>query len=547
MVAKTLKDKNSAWLDELEVKWRSLVKEGKAIRFIDEAKDALVERPKNQWILKRIIEILIDYKDIDNAIKFLEENCPSKEILNSSVYYALISKIIGVVSGEKEKYILVEKIKDIESLKGLALAKEAQLKFTKRSNSLSLYLFKEAFSRQELPISSIAIWCQAAVFAEVKDYSNYIELFINEHKKKPNRRLLNNILILSVVAGQPNKTEEIFKYPFTSLLNSWEYLMWFNRIPLKIEVDKEFERAVEKYYKENNVKDCRWLFQYSLILLRKGMYKESNNILNYVNRNHPTLRHLTKPILKSFITNNLVVKNQKVTNRNRMQTISSYIADSDETVLVIFCGWSGAIGYYSADYINQIVSGKRIGSIYLTDPTLNWFSGGISPLGKDVQSCANGLKKLVDNLESSRVIFIGSSVTGLAALHYASYVEPKAVISFAGIMPSSEIKKGEQLLELTSRYKRKGQRSFIRNKKMDNLYGSSEEALVDMSAKNIPLYYVYGSENIIDRATAENLSQYGCTQLIPLKGVDTHSISSYCIGMGIFKRLVNHVIQTVDL
>lgn len=99
-------------------------------------------------------------------------------------------------------------------------------------------------------------------------------------------------------------------------------------------------------------------------------------------------------------------------------------------VLVAFAGVIGKMGMPTFEFFN-ITKGLRINRVFVRDLERLWYQRGITGLGDDLPSAALGLRSAIDAIGPSRVVTVGNSGGGYAAIAFGALLEADEVLAIS--------------------------------------------------------------------------------------------------------------------
>jgi len=104
-------------------------------------------------------------------------------------------------------------------------------------------------------------------------------------------------------------------------------------------------------------------------------------------------------------------------------------------LLAICFGFYDAAGKAQFDFYKRLkkletLSGKKINKLLLRDKNNAWYHHGVEGLGKDVDETTVSIRKIIKEIKPSKIITIGQSMGGYAAIMYGALLEADKVISF---------------------------------------------------------------------------------------------------------------------
>ncbi len=100
--------------------------------------------------------------------------------------------------------------------------------------------------------------------------------------------------------------------------------------------------------------------------------------------------------------------------------------------LVVFPGLRNRFAGLPFHYADSLFEALPVNLIYLRDVANRCFLQGISDLGEGQQETAAGIKRLAATLGAERLVMLGVSIGGFAALRYGALAGASAVLSFSG-------------------------------------------------------------------------------------------------------------------
>lgn len=110
-------------------------------------------------------------------------------------------------------------------------------------------------------------------------------------------------------------------------------------------------------------------------------------------------------------------------------------------VLVAFAGVIGMMGMPVFEFFN-ITAGLEINRVFVRDPTCLWYQHGVPSLGADVPSAAAGIRATIEAATPSRIVTVGNSGGGYAALLFGTLMQVDEVLAFS---PQTRIGAVEEL------------------------------------------------------------------------------------------------------
>ena len=82
-------------------------------------------------------------------------------------------------------------------------------------------------------------------------------------------------------------------------------------------------------------------------------------------------------------------------------------------------------------HLFEATTGLPVKRLFVRDPALVWFQHGVPGFGETIDEVAASLKAIVDEQEVERLVVIGSSAGGYAALAFGSLLQADLVLAFS--------------------------------------------------------------------------------------------------------------------
>jgi hypothetical protein len=134
---------------------------------------------------------------------------------------------------------------------------------------------------------------------------------------------------------------------------------------------------------------------------------------------------------------NTRMNHSSLTNKMVESTNASYLVDeifAGEPLIISFgfVSWDGPpqFDFYSRTKKLSQLAKKPINRILVRDLSNSWYQRGIPGLGKTVDEVVDSLKQLIDQIAPSKVITIGQSMGGYAAIMFGQLLDVNQIIAF---------------------------------------------------------------------------------------------------------------------
>lgn len=106
------------------------------------------------------------------------------------------------------------------------------------------------------------------------------------------------------------------------------------------------------------------------------------------------------------------------------------LSDKNDTLLITFAGISGAIGLYPFEFF-KITKSFNVDKIFIRDLNQSWYHKGLKDISTSIEETAHFLKTIIKKQHYSKVVCLGNSMGGYAAIVIGELIEADVVLSFA--------------------------------------------------------------------------------------------------------------------
>lgn len=181
----------------------------------------------------------------------------------------------------------------------------------------------------------------------------------------------------------------------------------------------------------------------------------------------------------------------------------------------------------------NLLGKHRVNVVYIRDLKHNWYLNGIPGLGETVQEVCNSISNLLVENNCKKLICIGASAGGFAAMLYGTLLQADNIVSFS---PQSFMNKFNRLIHWDTRWADREREIYAGNK--------SNRAYLDL--KNVIARYkgtcavYYDDTHRLDRLHAARLKSEHVT-LVPFKS-GGHSLVAMLKENGQLELILNNLI-----
>lgn len=531
--------KKTEWLENEEAEWISIAKKGsegekEVLRRIE----ALLSRhPDNIWVFIRCIRFSSKIGRLDTIMTKLRYVQWRQDERGEAELKREFRRILASIDNKRDKELALRHLGNIDFLRSLVLERTAVDVYMSGQPRKAAILFEMANKDNDLDSTAITVWTQLAGQLSVLEQRMHLSRITEIVRSEERVNLFSAAMTLSIMCSGIELVRDYFAHPILGLLNRWEYLLWFNRTPLHIQDELAFQREIDKLVSiKEKEKDYRWLFQYGLILQRKGFIEEAIKTFLCVCRQDPGLGQLAQPLEKTLRRWESRRPHWSSVEISRSEPSTVAISRENRAVCIFFSGWNGALGHIPDWLLIAELKEAGFGVVILRDRKQGWFMTENGGVDREWEQKIQMLKSQCIT-EHKELVFVGSSITGLTAMEYALKVRPKGIVSFASPFKSAQQNNRVDQSWTTKR----GRKEDLRQHLFERTFLETEACLQQLEKDCISLYYIYGEENMRDADNARIYGRHQNCHVICVPGVKTHAVSSYSINTGVLFDVLERI------
>lgn len=202
--------------------------------------------------------------------------------------------------------------------------------------------------------------------------------------------------------------------------------------------------------------------------------------------------------------------------------------NGSEVTLIAFAGKAQRIGV-SIYFLERLLGRFGFNLIFLFDWLDVAYLGGVSGLGADPREASAALRDICTSLKTKKIICLGQSAGGHAALRYAPELGAIGTLAFSptilDVAPESARERMRGAL---------GRDIPAEEFDVKGLYSALE--------RPISTRIIYGADNAADARAAALLAGLPKVEITSLPGVSMHGTLEYCVTRGVFFETVNPIL-----
>ena len=166
--------------------------------------------------------------------------------------------------------------------------------------------------------------------------------------------------------------------------------------------------------------------------------------------------------------------------------------EDKKPLIITFGGIGGGISQPLFEFKNFLKKNINCHVIFIRDTKQSWYQRGVIGLGDNINEVTNNIKEIISKINYSKIITIGCSMGGYAALLFGNLLNVNSILAFS---PQTFIGK----------YKRKKFNDNRYNKWIDKIHNDCDNTYFDLSKlnfENINVQIIFGKNDNLDRIHA---------------------------------------------
>lgn len=295
-----------------------------------------------------------------------------------------------------------------------------------------------------------------------------------------------------------------------------------NRIFLTETQDKEILRELLAKASQRDP-GASWWLQVAFFALRCGEKTVGRDILDRLS-DDPVAASMASPLLAALDALEASPPRQDVVGDADVRVVE---VPGAHATIILFGGFQGGLSLIHDRYLDALLQKVPAHVVYLRDPYGRAFLNGIPELGASEDAMHNSLNALAAQLGSQRIMTIGGSIAGYAALRAGLALGAGRVVSLAGLVTPGSLHPSEP------DHTRHG---------MAELFGSDLEAfdLRPALARQSDLRFVHvvGENYAPDLLRSRGISDLDNTEIHVLPGVSSHHVALPAVADGTLFRVL---------
>ena len=511
------------------------------------ASTCLAQHPSNSWLILQSVESLVSVHS-PLALDVLTRFYSTAVIVDDRRWRLVFNSLYNLFDSS---------LTCIQYLNSLLVgttndfyihSKLGQLYYLQRDYKLAYHSLISASRFGLLRSSSFILLSESSLFLSDRHQANALSMMIAENKLRPKFKYFHCICLFSILIQRVDDSIATFLIDFRQYLSCWELLHWFNRLPFNVEQGILIMTCLDQYFACNQkTLDWRWYYHYSISLMLQSRLDDALSVMDSYRTDRDDVSILQSS-LRSLAQRLSTVHSSMNRPVDWKSDFNPYFIDCSSDVIVIFSGWTGALGYLSDVTISEYFHQLGFNVLILRDPSLKFFSGGLAP-SRFTSNFSHELYQYLAAKTSGQIYFCGDSISALAAIYHSCLISTNIkVIAFSPVLSKDDYSAlGLRHFDSAEQsrpdndlvHQSHGHRSLIRIEATRNLYPNIFNRLE--STDHVDLHIVYAGLNNTDSLVARYFLEKSHASLHCLKHSSVHLVSNEFIASDHFLKLLERV------
>ena len=112
-----------------------------------------------------------------------------------------------------------------------------------------------------------------------------------------------------------------------------------------------------------------------------------------------------------------------------LHAVADFSADSDR-LLILFGGIAGGVSMPPFEFF-RVTGDYPVKRLYVRDPLRAWYLRGLPGVGTDAEALATAFRRAIEAARAGRVVMVGASAGGFAALLFGAWLGVDTVVAFS--------------------------------------------------------------------------------------------------------------------
>lgn len=316
----------------------------------------------------------------------------------------------------------------------------------------------------------------------------------------------------------------------------------YNRLHLPPERDAAIFALLEARAGDPDT-DPRWCFQYALACLQTGHIEATLETLHDL-RDDLVVGEMAKPLEAALLSRPISMwRPRDGFDDDRGKDTQVVPSPGADTTLVVFAGLMGRLSYLPFSCVDAMFADRGVNIVFLRDRYACGYLRGVAGLGSSEPETLERLTDILRDLGTAKLITLGASMGGYAAMRYGAQLRAGAAISLDGPTTIDSVP-GTETVESGVSPRFDGFMRMIRTALSRELDGKPSLAACLAEAPSTQVYHCYGADYPQEAIAAERLGDFANVHLMPVAGVADHYVGLHMIARGELDLLCAKLLDT---
>ncbi|MCW1934501.1 tetratricopeptide repeat protein [Pararhodobacter zhoushanensis] len=391
------------------------------------ATQLLADAPDNLWVWALGIQALTQDRDIEGAVALFGDG----QARLSPDDNALAAAVNGLLPALGSWSAQVAFLKD--ALARQPDSRTVQLRLASRAMQvgdfdLALQLLQKAEETGPLPAYAKSIQSRLyPMTASMADSAERVAQDISQGHETS--EALCRLCRFAAAAGNFEQAQRALMRALDLFPADWRVLYRLNRVFLPAAQDTAVYARLATQAERGEV-DQNWQLQFALFALRAGQADMAQRVLRQLTQD-PRIGETALSVLAALEALGDAPPRAGVLQDADLCVVR---AENPQGTLFVFGSFLGGVNYVPNRNLDALFADLAVNVVYLRDPSGRAFLNGLPGIGAGEQDLHDRLQRLAAELGGAKIVTMGSSAAGYAALRAGLAIKANAVISLAGLV-----------------------------------------------------------------------------------------------------------------
>ena len=504
---------------------RLLLATGETAQARDEVTELRTQAPDNLWVWAIALQALTQHGDVADAVAQFREG-QARLLPDDSALASALSALLPALDGWPAQVALLK-----DALAVQPDSRTLQLRLATRAPhvgdfALALDLLQRAEATGPLP--SYAKSFQSRLYPMLSSMAeSHARIAKDIDAGEETAESLCRLCRFAAAAGHFEQAQSALMRALERFPTEWRVLYRLNRVFLSPSQDAALFTRLSAQAQSGGV-DQNWTLQFALFALRTGETAIARDLLTAL-RDDPRVSVLAQPVLEALDALGDTPPRPAVLEDADLCVVK---AANPRGTVFMFGSFLGGLNYLPHRCLDALFADLAVNVVYLRDPYGRSYLSGLPEIAGGEAGLHNALARLATELGGGRIITMGSSAAGYAALRAGLAIGAHSVLSLAGMTGPQLGRSGDEVQA---------------NQAALELFRDVAEPLdlapVLASKPQTHLTLIIGDSYAPDIERSRAVADVANAQIIALAGVNSHHSGMPAIASGILREQLERALE----